>query len=60
LVAAAGFGVFGFALAGSVYPPPQRPWNLMPYIFAATVAAGVASSCVLGLIRAPEVPAEAA
>jgi amino acid transporter len=44
VVAAAGFGIFGFALAGSVYPAPPPPWNLLPYIFAGTVAVGVALS----------------
>jgi amino acid transporter len=40
-VALAAFGIFGFALAGSIYPAPPAPWNLLPYIFAATVALGM-------------------
>lgn len=48
-VAAAGFGIFGFALAGSLYPAPPSPWNLLPYFFGCSVAAGV----VLTWLRRP-------
>jgi amino acid transporter len=47
VVAAAGFGIFGFALAGSVYPAPPPPWNFLPYVFAGTVATGVALTWML-------------
>jgi hypothetical protein len=48
-VAAAGFGIFGFALAGSLYPAPPHPWNLLPYFFGGAVAAGV----ILTWLRSP-------
>jgi amino acid transporter len=52
VVAAAGFGIFGFALAGSLYPAPPAPWNRLPYFFGGAVAAGVVLSWLLGLGRA--------
>jgi amino acid transporter len=50
-VAAAGFGIFGFALAGSLYPAPPPPWNRLPYFFGGAVAAGVAVTWLRSLGR---------
>jgi amino acid transporter len=42
-------GIFGLALAASVYPAPPYPWNTLPYIFLVTVAAAAGVSWILGL-----------
>jgi amino acid transporter len=52
-VSVSALGIFGFALAASVYPAPPAPWNVLPYIFAGTVAAGVALSWALGIQSRP-------
>ena len=48
-VSAASLAIFGIALAASIYPAPPAPWDVLPYIFAGTVAAGTALSWVLGV-----------
>jgi amino acid transporter len=35
-------GILGYALVSSVYPPPPSPWEVLPYVFTGTVAAGIA------------------
>jgi len=36
--------ILGIVLLLSVYPVPDAPWLYLPYIFAATLAAGVGIS----------------
>ncbi len=40
-------GIFGFALAGTIYPTPPAPWNLLPFIFMGAVAVGFTLSWIL-------------
>jgi amino acid transporter len=48
-VSAVALSIFGLALGASVWPAPPYPWNILPYIFVATVAAAAGTSWVLGL-----------
>ena len=43
-LSASALAIFGLALFASLYPAPPAPWNVLPYIFAGTVAAGSALS----------------
>jgi len=55
VVAASAVAIFGCALAASIYPVPPYPWNLLPYIYLAAVAVGVAVSLLHGRRTAPTV-----
>ena len=52
-ISASSIAIFGLALAATLYPAPPAPWDVLPYIFAATVAAGVIFSWILGLQARP-------
>jgi amino acid transporter len=52
-ISASSIAIFGFALAATLYPAPPAPWNVLPYIFAATVAACAAVSLALGFYAGP-------
>jgi amino acid transporter len=45
--AACSLGILGYALVSSVYPPPPSPWDVLPYVFAGTVAAGTGVSLLM-------------
>lgn len=51
MMAAAGIALMGFVLAGSVWPIPPWPLNLVPYLFAAYMAAGAAWFLALRRLR---------
>jgi len=53
MVGELGMILMGGALVGSVYPAPAYPLNLLPYIFVAYLAVGVAWYFILKL-RAPQ------
>jgi amino acid transporter len=48
-VSASSIAIFGLALAATLYPAPPAPWDVLPYVFAAAVAACTAISLTLGL-----------
>ena len=52
-LSASALAIFGLALFASLYPAPPAPWNVLPYIFAGTVAAGSALSWALGFPARP-------
>jgi amino acid transporter len=52
-ISAASIAIFGFALAATLYPAPPAPWDVLPYVFAATVAVGAALSLVVGVQGRP-------
>jgi amino acid transporter len=59
-VSASSIAIFGFALAATLYPAPPAPWDILPYIFAATVTACAVLSWILGLMpraRSADLPA---
>ncbi len=53
LVSASSVAIFGIALAATLYPAPPAPWDILPYIFAATVAACGVLSWFLGSMPRP-------
>jgi amino acid transporter len=52
-LSASSLAIFGIALVASIYPAPPAPWNVLPYVFAGTVAAGTALSWALGVQARP-------
>jgi amino acid transporter len=54
IVGAIGAAMMAFVILGSVYPVPAAPYNLLPYLFALYMLAGLAWFGFLKL-RAPDV-----
>jgi amino acid transporter len=54
-VSASSIAIFGFALAATLYPAPPAPWDVLPYVFVAAVAACTALSFALRFRASPRV-----